>query len=118
MFSFYRLVEALDQLHEDAGGDAGVAGLPTSSGTTASSAINPPENPARKKKLLSIPIKPEELKKEAEKEPKLADTKLDEFKLTLKDAAKVRGLKKKLVPRELKQVALQLKRSREKESHS
>jgi len=53
MFSFYRLVEALGKLYEDAGGDAGVAGLPTSSGVSAAGAINPPENPG-KKKILSL----------------------------------------------------------------
>ena len=53
MFSFYKIVEALNQLYEDGMGDAGVAGLPTSSGVAASGAINPPENPG-KKKIISL----------------------------------------------------------------
>jgi len=53
MFSFYRLIEALDKLQEEIGGDVAGVGIPSSSGVSAAGAINPPESPA-KKKILSI----------------------------------------------------------------
>jgi len=56
MFSFYRIVEALDKIKEQM--DVAGSGI-SNSGVTAAGAINPPESPSKSKKL-EPPIRPEE----------------------------------------------------------
>ena len=57
MFSFYKVVESLKRLEEEmSGGIEGAGG--SSSGVSASGAINPPESPSKKEKPMSLPAKP------------------------------------------------------------